>query len=218
MTARGGAPAHRAQAGLVLLHGRGGSAREMLVMAEMLALPDVAAIAPEAPGLSWWPISFLAPMSQLQPWLDQALSAVASAVAELEREGLPSAAISICGFSQGACLALEYAARRGAGLSGLFAFSGGMLGTSDAPGAPERVLYGHRPKRFDYDGRLDGLMVEMSCHEIDPHIPLARFKESRDVLRNLGASVTARTYPGEGHAIMEADRAGIRGHLNRARL
>ncbi|WP_299842557.1 dienelactone hydrolase family protein [uncultured Jannaschia sp.] len=212
---RGGAPATRAHAGVILLHGRGAAAEEMIGLADALALPDIAAIAPEAPGRSWWPTSFLAPMSGLAPWLDRGLDAVGAAIAALEAEGLPRAAISLCGFSQGACLALEYAAREGAGLAGVFGFSGALVGTGDAPGGPRDDLYGHAPKRFDYAPRLEGLAVEMSCHERDPHIPLARFEESAVLLRRLGAEVTRRVYPGPGHAIASADIAALRAALNR---
>lgn len=214
MTAQGGAPAHRATAGLVLLHGRGAAAHGMINFAEGLALPEVAMIAPEAPDRSWWPTSFMAPMEALDPWLEPALEAVDKAVTALTSAGLPRASISVCGFSQGACLALEYAARSGLGLSAVFAFTGGLLGTADADDAATPALHGFTPKRFDYDGRLDGLHVDMSCHDRDPHIPLARFHESEKVLRHLGARVTARIAPGAIHSITEGDVVALRSHLN----
>jgi phospholipase/carboxylesterase len=212
---RGGAPAGRARAGLVLLHGRGGSAVEMLSLFDALALADVAVLAPEAPGKSWWPVSFLAPMAELSGWLDRGLEAVAHAVAALEAEGLPRGVISICGFSQGACLGLEFAARQGAGLGAIFGFSGALVGTGDAPGEAQANLHGHRPKRFDYARRLEGLAVDLSCHERDPHIPLARFEETAMVLRRLDADVVRRVYPGVGHGMAQEDVAALRGHLNR---
>lgn len=214
MTAQGGAPAHRAAAGLVLLHGRGAAARHMINFAEGLALHDVALVAPEAPDRSWWPTSFLAPMDALEPWLEPALEAVDEAAAALASAGLRRGSISVCGFSQGACLALEYAARSGHGLSAVFAFTGGLLGTANAQGAATPALYGFTPKRFDYYGRLDGLHVDMSCHDRDPHIPLTRFHDSAEVLRHLGARVTARVEPGTIHSLTEGDVAALRSHLN----
>ncbi|SFD50699.1 alpha/beta hydrolase [Roseivivax sediminis] len=211
---RGGASKDRAIAGLVLLHGRGGSAADMVSMFDTLALPDVAVIAPEAPERSWWPVSFLAPFSELSAWLDRGLDAVAAAVAELRSDGLPLNAISICGFSQGACLGLEFAARQGQGLSTVFGFSGALVGTDDAMTGPQADLYGYRGKRFDYATELHGLNVELSCHERDPHIPLARFEESADVLRGLGATVARRVYPGAGHALMREDVMALRHRLN----
>ena len=212
---RAGARAGAARSGLVLLHGRGGSAADMLQLAAGLALPDVAMIAPEAPGQSWWPTSFLAPMPQIAPFLEAGLAAIDAAVETLQAEGLARDAIGLCGFSQGACLALEYAARKGSGLSAVFGFSAGLVGTGDAPGPLRDDLYGHAGKRFDYTSRLDGLVVDMSCHERDPHIPLARFLESASVLSRLGAQVAHRTYPGAGHAVMHPDISALRAHLNR---
>lgn len=212
---QGGAPAARARAGLVLLHGRGAPAAGMLSMFDALALPDVAALAPEAPGRSWWPTSFLAPMAALSPWLEGALDAVAEAVSALEAGGLPRRAIFLCGFSQGGCLALEFAARQGAGLGGAFGFSAALVGTADVPDEPRADLFGHLAKRFDYPGRLDAVHVDMSCHERDPHIPLARFEESAMKFRGLGADVVHRVYPGAGHGMTEEDVAALRGRLNR---
>lgn len=212
---RGGASTGRATAGLVLLHGRGGSADDMLTLGVSLALPAVALLAPEAHGRSWWPTSFLAPLTELGPWLEHGLDAVMRAVAELEGDGLPRHAISVCGFSQGGCLALEFAARHGGDLSAVFGFSAGLIGTADTNGEARDDLYGHRPKRFDYTSDLTKLAVDMSCHEHDPHIPLARFEESAVQLRRLGARVARRIYPGTGHAITRDDVTALRSHLNR---
>lgn len=198
-----------ARAGIVLVHGRGGSARDMLGLLPAAAIAEVAAIAPEAPGNSWWPTSFLAPAAVIGPHLDRALAAVRAAVGALEAGGLPRDRIWLCGFSQGACLALEAFARDGAGLAGVLAFSGGLVGTSDAAGGAEAALYGHAPKRFDYAGRRAG-HVWISVHARDPHIPLARVKDSAAVLSALGAEVATEIYPGAGHGVMPADLAQLR--------
>jgi phospholipase/carboxylesterase len=212
--ARSGAAPGRARLGLVLVHGRGDSARGILGLAEALALPDLAAVAPEAPGNSWWPTSFLAPSTQMEPFVGRGLAAVEAAVAALEDDGLTRDRIALGGFSQGACLALEYAARIGGGFHSIFGFSGGLVGTADAGGAPTEELYGFAPKRFDYRTRLTGTPTRLSCHEQDPHIPLARVNETAEVFASLGASVSSRVKPGPGHGIDDADLATMRGLLN----
>jgi phospholipase/carboxylesterase len=119
----------------------------MIDLGETLGLPDVAIVAPEAQGGSWWPVSFLAPMSELRPWLDRGIDAVDEAVAALEAEGLARSAIAVCGFSQGGCLALEHAARKEMGLSAVFGSSSALLGTDDGPGEARADLHGYCPKR-----------------------------------------------------------------------
>jgi predicted esterase len=211
---RAGAPAGRARAGIVLVHGRGGSAVDILGLLAQAALPDVAAIAPEAPGRSWWPTSFLAPMAQIEPFVAAGLAALRDAVARLEADDMPRDRIWLAGFSQGACLALESFARDGAGLAGVFGMSGGLVGLGDAPGGPQPTLYGHAPKRFDYPGRRDGAQVWISVHQRDPHIPLQRVQDSAAALKDMGAMVETRIYPGEGHGVLPDDLAALRVRLN----
>ncbi|MCA0941982.1 phospholipase [Salipiger pacificus] len=211
---RAGAPAGRATSALILIHGRGSSAADMLGLGEALALPDLALLAPDAPGRSWWPTSFLAPMSELGPWLDRGLAAVQECIDALQEEGFARNAISLAGFSQGGCLALEFAAREGAGLSGVFGLSAGLVGTGDDEGPPHEDLYGFTPKRFDYPQRLDGLRLDMSVHERDPHIPLARFAQSAAQFETLGAEVSQRVYPGPGHVLTQQDINALRNRLN----
>lgn len=210
---RAGASAGRAEAGLVLLHGRGAGAADILQLLDLLGLPDVAGLAPEAPGRSWWPTSFLAPSVEMEPHVARGLSAVCGAVAALEAEGLPRDRIWLAGFSQGGCLALEAFAREGAGLGGAFGFSGALIGTADAGDVPEAALYGHRPKRFDYPAVCG--KVWLSVHQRDPHIPLKRVEDSAAALRQAGAEVEMRVHPGEGHALMREDLAALRARLNR---
>ena len=211
---RAGALADRARAGIVLAHGRGGSPADILGLLAHAALPDVAAIAPEAPGQSWWPTSFLVPMARMEPFVAAGLAALRDAVAMLEADGLPRNRIWLAGFSQGACLALESFARDGAGLAGVFGMSGGLVGRGDAPGGPQPALYGHAPKRFDYPGRRDGAQVWISVHQRDPHIPLQRVQDSAAALTAMGATVETRIYPGEGHGVMQDDLAALRIRLN----
>ena len=205
-------PATGAPAGIVLLHGRGGSAADILSLMDHAALPHVAAIAPEAPGRSWWPTSFLAPTAQMEPHVLRALDQVTAAIATLQAEGIPRDAIWLAGFSQGACLASEAYARLGAGLAGLMAFSGGLVGTADAEGPATPALYGHGPKRFDYDAKLSG-KAWLSVHAQDPHIPLARVQDSAATFTTLGAMVEMTTHPGAGHGVLPDDIAALRRFL-----
>ncbi len=205
-------PIRNATAGIVLLHGRGGSAADILSLMAHAALPDIAAIAPEAPGNSWWPTSFLAPSAQMDPFVSRALSQVTEAVAALQGEGIPPGRIWLAGFSQGACLATEAYARLGEPLAGLLAFSGGLVGTADADGPASEALYGHRPKRFDYAGPRPG-RVWLSVHERDPHIPLVRVQDSADTLTALGATVETKVYSGAGHGVMRDDISALRRYV-----
>ena len=215
--AQGGAPLARARLAMILVHGRGGGARDMLALAERLALPDVACVAPEAAGNSWWPRSFLAPIAANEPWLSSGLAAVGRVAEGLERQGFGRERTVLLGFSQGACLALEYAARSGGAFRAVVGLSGGLVGTADADDGPRRDdLHGHAGKRFDYAAsRLDGVPVLLGCHERDPHIPLARVRKTEAVLGALGADVATRIHPGAGHGVLAEELRLVRGLLNR---
>ena len=196
---------------VVLLHGRGGSSSEMLALLTHAALDHTTAIAPQAPHQSWWPTSFLAPQAQMERPLHSALEAVDDAVAKLAARGFSRDKIFLCGFSQGACLALEAYARGGDGLGGVLAFSGGLIGTSDK-GPAEESLYGYSDKSFEYPGRRTG-RVWISVHNHDPHIPLKRAQDSARTLEDMGSDVTFKLYPGRGHALMQDDLAALRAFL-----
>jgi phospholipase/carboxylesterase len=206
-------PTTDATAGIVLLHGRGGTAADIISLMAHAALPQVAAIAPQAPGHSWWPSSFLAPMALMQPHVTAALAQVETAIATLAGDGIARNRIWLAGFSQGACLAAESYARSGEGLAGLLVFSGGLIGTGDTGGPPTDALYGHAPKSFDYKGTRAGT-VWVSVHEKDPHIPLTRAKETAAVLSAMGAQVELQLYPGAGHGVMQDDITALRRYLN----
>ncbi|MFN7222689.1 MAG: alpha/beta hydrolase [Paracoccaceae bacterium] len=197
--------------GVVLLHGRGGSGGDILSLLDHAGLPEVAAVAPEAVANSWWPSSFLAPSAQMQPFVERGISAVDKAVTELEASGVPRSKVWLCGFSQGACLALESYARKGEGLAGVLGLSGGLVGMGDQGGATP-ALYGHADKHLDYPGRRTG-RVWVSVHERDPHIPLKRVQDSVVALRAMGATVTEHVYPGAGHTVMQDDIAALRRFL-----
>lgn len=210
----GGAPLERARLAMVMLHGRGGAPEDMLGLAEHLALPDIAVRAPQAAGNSWWPDSFLAPLARNEPGLSSALAAVGRIAGQLAQAGFGPERTVVIGFSQGACLALEHAARAGTPFACVAGLSGGLVGTGEGAGAPEPALYNQVEKTFDYPGRLDGTPVLLGCHERDPHIPLARVRTTEKVFRDLGAVVTMQIYPGAGHGIVEEEIKALRSILN----
>jgi predicted esterase len=172
---------------LVLVHGRGGTAAGMLDLTSLLEVEDVAFVAPAAAGQTWYPLSFLAPIPQNEPYLGSALRVLDRVVASLESTGVSAERIGWIGFSQGACLTLEFVARHARRYALVAGLSGGVIGP---PGTPR-----------DYDGSLDGTPVFLGCSDIDAHIPLERVHETTRVYRALGASVDERIYPGMGHLV-----------------
>lgn len=176
---------------VLLLHGRGDSARGILGLADMLKTENVAYAAPEAEGNAWYPQSFLQPLARNEPYLSEALQAVADALTELTEAGFARENIVLLGFSQGACLAVEFAARNAVRYGGVVAFSGGLIGPESTP--------------RDYPGSLGGTPVFLGCSDIDPHIPEARVMKSAGVMNGLGGAVDARIYPGMGHTINQEE-------------
>jgi len=174
-----------AQRGLILLHGRGASADDMLGLAQAFSLPaDLAVQAPQASGYVWYPQRFIAPADQNEPYLSSALQRVDEVIGLTQ---IPAENIIIGGFSQGACLAAEYVIRSGRRWGGLLVFSGGFIGELGKARQPI--------------GRLDGTPVFLGCSDMDPHIPLSRVEETARLLEDMGAAVTKRIYPGMGHTI-----------------
>jgi predicted esterase len=172
---------------LVLLHGRGASAEDILGLGEQFDHPELALFAPQAAGNSWYPYSFLVPIEQNEPWLTSALSQVKSLVEEITERGIPQERITIAGFSQGACLATEFVARNASRYGGLIAFSGGLIGPPEA--------------EFRYIGNLDLTPAFLGSGDPDPHVPWQRVEESASVLAAMGAEVTLHRYPGMPHTV-----------------
>lgn len=185
----------------ILIHGRGASAEDILSLSEELSADDVAYLAPQAAGHTWYPYSFLAPMAQNEPGLSSALGVIATILASLEDQGIPANRIVLMGFSQGACLASEFAARHARRYAGIAALSGGVIGP---PGTPR-----------DYAGTFDGTPVFMGCSDIDPHIPLERVRESAEVFRRMGAAVDERIYRGMGHSVSRDEIDAVNEILSR---
>jgi predicted esterase len=190
-----GAPLGQARAAMILLHGRGATAANILGLARQIGQPEIAFLAPQASGNTWYPFSFLAPLEQNEPGLSSALAVIASLLEEV-RERLPAEKIVLGGFSQGACLALEFAARNPRRYGALVALSGGLIGP---PGTP-------RPR----SGSFSNTPVFLGCGDQDSHIPLSRVEESARVFHDLRAQVTQRIYPGMGHAINEDELDFVR--------
>ncbi|MFD2740918.1 alpha/beta hydrolase [Sulfitobacter aestuarii] len=209
-----GAPLDRARLALVMIHGRGGAPEDMVSLADHLALPDLAVLAPQAAGRSWWPDSFLAPLAANEPGLSSGLGVISNLLDDLAEQGFGPERVALVGFSQGACLAVEAAARLARPFRAVAALSGGLVGTGEAGGPPRADLYDRPAKSFVYEGRLADVPVLIGCHEQDPHIPLARVRESATVLDAMGAQIDTLVIPGAGHGIIAEEATWLRRHLN----
>ena len=196
---RYGAEVAKARLAVICVHGRGAFAEDILGIAAALGTTDVAYIAPQAAGHTWYPHSFLAPMEENQPELDSALGLLARLLEGLEAEHVGAERIAMLGFSQGACLTLEFAARHARRYRAVIGFSGAVIGP---PGTPR-----------DYIGSLQATLVFLGCSDIDPHIPLERVHETTDVFRRMSASVDERIYPGMGHTVTADEIAAVRAVL-----
>ena len=184
-----GAPLHDADAFMILVHGRNAAPKNILELIPRFDRPRVACAGPAAAGGTWYPNSFMAPRASNEPGLSSALFTLDALVESALARGFTSERILLLGFSQGACLALEYAARNARRYGGVLALSGGLIGPDDTP--------------RDYPGSFDGTPVFLGCSDVDFHIPVERVHESADIMQRLGGDVTKRIYPGMGHTVNE---------------
>jgi predicted esterase len=191
-----GPPLEEAAGAAILLHGRGGNAADILGLARALEEPRLACLAPQAADSAWYPRSFLEPIDLNEPWLSSALDVVRRLLDTLAGAGISPRRTLLLGFSQGACLALEFVARNASRYGGVGGLAGGLIG---APGTP-RV----------YPGSLEGTPVFLGCGDRDPFVPLERLEETASVLAGLGADVTKRVYPGMGHIVNEDEMEHVR--------
>ena len=189
----GGRPLTAATRALIMVHGRGASAEDILSLADHLPVKDYALLAPEATGHSWYPYSFLAPPAQNQPWLGAALDLLGTVVDDILAAGIAKDKIFFLGFSQGACLTLEFAARNAARYGGVAAFTGGLIGDK---------IYTE-----NYKGNFDGMPVFIGTGDHDPHVPLQRVEATTALLQGMHADVTERVYPGRPHTILAEEVA-----------
>lgn len=192
----GGASLANAKTAIVLVHGRGGDAEGMLDLGLVVADDDVALIALRATQNTWYPERFMSPLASNEPWLTSALQAVSDGVGMSLAVGIAREHIMLLGFSQGACLSLEFAARNAVRYGAVAALSGGLIGPDETP--------------RDYGGSLAGTPIFLGCSDIDGHIPANRVRESASILQSLGAVVDTRIYPGMGHVIIDDEVNAVR--------
>jgi phospholipase/carboxylesterase len=183
-----GTPIQQAAGALILLHGRGASAQDILALGSALTGDRLALLAPQAPGHTWYPFSFLAPRQQNEPFLSSSLSQVERAMALSISAGLKPSEIAVCGFSQGACLATEFVARHPQRYAALLAFTGGLIGPLEEP--------------ISLAGDLAGTPVLLSSGDPDPHVPWQRVQQSGELLTGIGAEVILHRYAGRPHTIL----------------
>ena len=196
-----GAPLETANAVMILLHGRGDSSQGIMGLSQEFEQSDFAFIAPQAANNTWYPFRFIEPTSRNEPYLTSAIQTVSN-ILELTQKHVSLERTFLVGFSQGACLALEVAARHGGKFGGVIAFSGGLIG--DTLEAEKYKNMAQTP-------------IFLGCSDVDSHIPKTRVEESAALLEQLGASVTMRLYPNFGHTInadeLEQARALIKTSL-----
>lgn len=185
-----GKPLNEATKVMVMVHGRGGSAADILSLSEHFKTDNFAFIAPEASGNTWYPYSFLKPLTDNEPYLSSALQVLTSLRARLQSDyNLKPGQIYWLGFSQGACLTLEFAARNAMEYGGIFGLSGGLIG----PDGVDR----------NYEGTFENTPIFLGCSDVDPHVPKERVLESEQIFKKMGASVTAKLYSNFSHSINE---------------
>lgn len=182
-----GLPLEDAKAVMIMIHGRGGGTQSVLPLINHFDVDGFAYLVPSAADNTWYPNRFLAPRASNEPKLSSAIETITDLLDKIESAGIPSEKIIILGFSQGACLSLEIAARNPKRYGGIVALSGGLIGTDD--------------ELTGYSASLEDTPVFLGCSDVDIHIPVERVHQSRDILTELGAQVDERIYEGMGHTI-----------------
>jgi phospholipase/carboxylesterase len=194
-----GTPLADAKKAMIFIHGRGADARGILDLAGALDVEGFALLAPEATGNTWYPYSFLSPPAMNQPWLGSAIDTVHGLIDEIVAAGIAAENIYLLGFSQGACLTLESAAKKAQRYGGLIAFTGGLIGD---------VI-----DQTNYAGDFGGTPVFIGSGDPDPHIPVSRVHESSAILREMGAFVTEKIYPGIPHTVIQEEVDWVNRHM-----
>lgn len=199
--AKTGASPEKANAAMILVHGRGASADSMLLFADEFERNDIHYRAIQADRHTWYPQSFLAPREQNQPGIFSGLQAIYDQITDLNKAGIPTDRIVLLGFSQGACLASEFAARHPQRFGGVVALSGGLIG-------PEI-------NSDNYSGSFEKTSVFMGCSDHDPHIPQERVYQTAEILGSLNANVIKKIYPNMGHTVNEDEIEHIKQMLDK---
>ena len=195
-----GASLDTAKAAIVMVHGRGATAESILTLVPSLDAGGFAFLAPQASGNTWYPNSFLSPIPSNEPGISSGLAAIEDVIGRIEQAGISREKIMLLGFSQGACLSLEFAARHATRYGGIACLSGGLIGPDGTP--------------RDYAGSFDGTPAFFGCSDVDFHIPALRVSESAAVLRRMGANVTMKLYPGMGHMVNDDEIAHVNALMN----
>lgn len=183
----GGKKLSEAKKALIMIHGRGADANDIIDLSKYLAVSDFALLAPEATNNTWYPQSFLAPKSLNEPWLSSALSVIKETVKEIVTAGIPESSIYFLGFSQGACLTLEFVAQNATKYGGVVAFTGGLIGD--------------KIDRSNYKGDFANTPVFIGTSNPDPHVPVERVYATSNILSEMNAAVTHKVYENMGHTI-----------------
>jgi predicted esterase len=191
--AEAGQPLGKAPVAIIMVHGRGAGPDNILDLVPRLARPNASYLAPAAANRTWYPCSFMADLASNEPGLSSGLAVLGGLVARAEAAGIARDRIVMLGFSQGACLATEFAVRHAARYGGVVVFSGGAIGP---PGT-----------KWDESGRFDGTPIFFGCSDSDAHVPEPRVTESAALCARMGARVTRRIYPGMGHTIIDDEIA-----------
>ncbi|MBO9635313.1 MAG: dienelactone hydrolase family protein [Chitinophagaceae bacterium] len=184
-----GKPLSQASSALIMIHGRGGDAADILSLSSYFPVQDFALLAPQATNNTWYPYSFMAPVAENEPWLSSAIKVVDEVVNDVLNAGIQHRDIYLLGFSQGACLTLEYAARHAHRYGGVIAFTGGLIGADIDVS--------------NYKGDFNQTPIFIGTSDPDPHVPPSRVLASAAILRGMKATVTEKIYPGMGHTISQ---------------
>jgi predicted esterase len=194
-----GEPLDQAKAAMLMVHGRGATAEDILSLAGEFNRPRFAYLAPQAAGNTWYPNRFTAPLEQNEPWLSSALSFIGDVFTQIVNAGISPERIMLLGFSQGACLTLEYSARNTRRYGGIVGLSGALIGPDDTP--------------RDYQGSIEGTPVFLGCSDVDFHVPKERVDQTAEIMQRLGGNVTKRLYPNMGHSVNQDEVDFVRGMM-----
>jgi len=194
-----GEPLETARAAMLMVHGRGASAEDILELAGQFHQPGFAYLAPQAANNTWYPNRFLDPIAENEPWLSSALLFVRDVYSQIINAGIPSERVMFLGFSQGACLALEFAACNARRYGGICGLSGALIGPDDTP--------------RDHAGSFNGTPVFLGCSDVDFHVPKERVDESAEVFKRMGGDVTERLYPNHDHSVNQDEIEFVRGMM-----
>ncbi len=195
-----GASLQEASKAMIMVHGRGATAESILSLSDYLMVEGFALLAPQASRNTWYPFSFMAPKENNEPGLSTGLEVLKELVEDIKSSGIEAENIYFLGFSQGACLMSEFAARNAEKFGGIFVLSGGLIGQN--------------LDISNYSGDFQGTPVFLGCSDTDPHIPLERVKESASVFKDMGAKVNLKLYPNGPHTVYEDEIKEVNNILN----